>query len=346
MLQRITETRYFAVGVNPFDVMMGNTPINPAFGIPAAYAYISYFFVVPLTFISDQTNVIFTYAIFDIFCLFAGLFLFRKLMGLSYSIIDPFILLIVLISILRLNHIIYLNYGIVSTFGLILTIWGIRSKSVFLTILGAGLTSLKPSLLLPLAIALFISKNFSAFGFIVLINLLTILAVSVWVDKPAWLLIEQLQQTQYYFSNQGFYRWEGIFLFARELIGKRTTIVGLCATIVLLFYYRKKIMTDPIILILLVITSSLCFFYNQEHAWTMAYPILAYCFFILGRNKYVLLPLIILMMFMWLPSSYTYFEAQGLNYYMPIHNLARFSLLLLATVWLVEARLKGRNTLP
>ena len=203
------------------------------------------------------------------------------------------------------------------------------------------LTSLKPSLLLPLALALCFSKNIKLLFIIVVINLVALIIVSVAVQTPALTLLEQLQQTQYYFSDRGFYRWEGLFLFARYLIGKRTTIVGLCATIMLLFYYRKKIVADPIALIILVLTASLCFFYNQEHAWAMAYPILASAFFMLSRHKSVIFPLIFLVLFMVLPSMYIYFESLGFTYYMPLHNLIRFSLLIVASLWLVEVRLRA-----
>jgi hypothetical protein len=343
LLQRIVETKYFLMGVNPFDVMTGNTPVNPAFGTPAAYAYASYIFAIPLSLISDKTAIVFIFAAFDIFCLYAGLFLYRRVNGLNYSIIDPIILSVVLISIVRLDHIVYLNYGIISTFGLILTIYGTGHKNLIFVITGLVLASLKPSLLLPLALALCFSKDIKLLFIIVIINLVALIVVSVSVQTPALILLEQLQQTQYYFSDRGFYRWEGLFLFARDVIGKRTTIVGLCATIMLLFYYRKKIANDPIALIILVLTGSLCFFYNQEHAWTMAYPILATGFFMLPKHKSVIFPLILLILFMVLPSTYIYFESLGFSHYMPLHNLVRFGLLLAASLWLVEVRLGAQE---
>ena len=341
MLQRIVETKYFLTRINPFDVMTGSAPVNPTFGIPAAYAYVSYIFAIPLSLISDKAAIVFIFAAFDIFCLYAGLFLYRKLNELNHSIIDSIVLSVALIAIVRLDHIVYLNYGIISTFGLILTIYGTRYKNLLLIIAGVVLTSLKPSLLLPLALALCFSKNIKLLFIIVIINLVALIIVSVAVQTPALTLLEQLQQTQYYFSDRGFYRWEGLFLFARDLIGKRTTIVGLCATIMLLFYYRKKIVGDPIALIILVLTASLCFFYNQEHAWAMAYPILASAFFMLSRHKLVIFPLIFLVLFMVLPSMYIYFESLGFTYYMPLHNLIRFSLLIVASLWLVKVRLRA-----
>jgi len=343
MLQRIVETKYFLIGINPFDVMTGKAPVNPAFGIPAAYAYVSYIFAIPLSLISNKAASVFIFAAFDIFCLYAGLFLYRKLNELNYSIIEPLVLLVTLIAVVRLDHIVYLNYGIISTFGLILTIYGARYRNLLFIIAGVVLISLKPSLLLPLALALCFSNNIKLLFIILVINLLALMIVSVSVQTLALTLLKQLQQTQYYFSDQGFYRWEGLFLFARDFIGKRSTIVGFCATIMLLFCYRKKIAADPIALIILVLTASLCFFYNQEHAWTMAYPILASAFFMLSRHKLVIFPLIFLILFMVLPSMYTYFESLGVSYYMPLHNLVRFSLLIVASRWLVEVRLREQE---
>ena len=73
----------------------------------------------------------------------------------------------------------------------------------------------------------------------------------------------------------------------------------------------------------------------------MAYPILASAFFMLSRHKLVIFPLIFLVLFMVLPSMYIYFESLGFTYYMPLHNLIRFSLLIVASLWLVEVRLRA-----
>ena len=75
----------------------------------------------------------------------------------------------------------------------------------------------------------------------------------------------------------------------------------------------------------------------------MAYPILASAFFMLPKHKLVIFPLIFLILFMVLPSMYTYFESLGVSYYMPLHNLVRFSLLIVASRWLVEVRLREQE---
>jgi hypothetical protein len=344
ILWRVKETKYFLMGINPFDVLVGNVPINPDIGLPAAYAYVSYIAAIPFSFLSEKISILLLYSKIDILCLYAGIFLYRKIMGNKYSILDPLIILITLSSLVILEHINCLNYGVVSIFGLISTAYGITCKSLRYVLIGIFLVSLKPSLLLPLAIALCLSKNFKALCILIFINVLAISIVSLSVDTPIFTLSKQLQQTQYYFSDKGFYRWEGFFLFARDIIGRQITIVGIFCTTILCFFYRKKINNDPIILITLVIISSLCFFYNQEHAWAMAYPLIAYCFYNITNNKQVMFPLVFLILFMCVPSMYIYFESLGFDRYMALHNIIRFGSLFIAGLWIVRIRLKVQQS--
>ena len=86
ILWRVTEAKYFLMGINPFDVLVGKTSIIPDFGAPAAYTYISYITVIPFAFLTDKTSILLIFSLIDFFCLYAGVFLNRKLIGAKYSL--------------------------------------------------------------------------------------------------------------------------------------------------------------------------------------------------------------------------------------------------------------------
>jgi len=336
ILWRVTESKYYLKGINPFDVFSGNKAVEVNLGMPAAYAFASYLINIPFAILNDNYKILIFYSIIDIFCLYTGLKLIRQKLGIKYSIADPIIIIITLFSLLNLGHIECLNYGIVSVFGLILAIYSVYEKKIALLIIGIILISLKPSLLIPFLVSCLILKKINIFALTVIINI-GILIFSGWIlDESIINLIKQLQETQMYFSRKGFYRWEGIFLILKNWFPVKMTILGIVASVIYIGFYKNKIENNFINELIIITTTSLAFFYNQEHAWAMVYFGMGYCVYKIKDNKILVYPLILIIIFMWIPSQYEVIEKLGFIKYMHYHNLIRFVILIIATGLIIK----------
>ena len=342
LVMRITETKYFLKGVNPFDAFVERVLIDASLGKPAAYTPISYLLMSPFSLIQNKEIILVIYSIADILCLYYGLYLLRKILKVRYTFVDPFLVLIVSISMIRLDHLVYLNYGIISIFGLILALYGGQYKKNYAAIIvGSILVSLKPSLLLPLFVSLILTKNIKIIIIVLLTNITALAIASAVVNESGINLILQLKEAQSIFTAHGFYRWEGFFLFLRDRIGTHATAVGLIATTICMFICRRSMLKSTAININIIIIMSLAFFYNQEHAWTMAYSILAYCLYSIHKARQLIYPTLILIVYMLMPSMYVNIEAQGFIHYMDYHNFVRFGLLILVGVWILNVQNKS-----
>lgn len=337
ILWRITESKYFLDGINPFDVFIGKKEVNIDYGKPAAYSFFSYFFAIPFIFIKNKVVVLAVYSIIDIFSFYASIRIIKYFFKSDSIVVEALTIIIALISMIQLGHIVCLNYGIISTFGLLLTLYGIERRKKFDILIGIFLLSLKPSLVIPLAIYFLISKRYKLLFSLILINFISILIVSIQVDTPPFELAQQLKQTQNYFANNGFYRWEGILLIFKNYIGDKITVVGMILTAIFIFIYKEKIKSNPINIFISVLTLSVSLYYNQEHSWSMAFPILGYCLYLLvEKDRYIMLfPLLLVVSFMVLPSGYIRYESAGFPNYMDYHNLVRFILLIFSSVWIM-----------
>lgn len=126
ILWRVAESKYFLKGINPYQ---GEKDKEIDLGTPAAaYAPTSYILNIPFALLNNNYSIVLIYSIIDIFCLYASLSLIRKKLGLRYSAVDPVIILITLVSLINLDHIRYLNYGIISLFGLVLALKSISES--------------------------------------------------------------------------------------------------------------------------------------------------------------------------------------------------------------------------
>lgn len=203
--------------------------------------------------------------------------------------------------------------------------------------------SLKPSLLIPFVIACIILGYLKAIILVGIINLGMLIVSSYRLEEPAYDLVRQLQETQTYFSNSGFYRWEGIFLILKNSVPLKITLLGVVGAFIYIKLLKNKIKNNFINQLIIITTASLTFFYNQEHAWAMMYVAVGYCIYRLKQNRHLLFPLILIIVFMWMPSLYIDIEKMGFIKYMEYHNLIRFSILMLASGLIVKSEQSPGN---
>jgi hypothetical protein len=338
ILWRVSEGKYFLQGINPYDVFIGHIPIVDSWGKPATYSFISYIFVFPLTLINNTELILICYSCIDIFCLFAGVLFLNKIINKKLPAVSVLTLVTVAISLITLRHIFYLNYGIIAVFGLLLTVYAIPRKLNYLLIIGVFLVGLKPSLALPMCLYFIFCNYWRALFVTLTVYFILGLFMAIQLSTPLFELIEQLQKTQQFFSGNGFYRYEGILLFLRPWIMHKMVFIGLILSGAIFLYFRERL-KDPIVGIILIITLSLSFFFNQEHAWSMAYPIIFYAAYLCTKIKTAVIPLIITMVFITVPSNYVVLEAAGYINYMNYHNILRFGLLIIAAFWLVSCKI-------
>ena len=335
VLWRVTEAKYVLMRINPFDIFMGKIPADLNIGKPAVYAPVSYLFMIPFTFVESKKFILYLYTGLDLFCLCCGIYIIRKSLNVNYDWKDALVLFIIFVSILRLDHIVYLNYGLISVFGLILFFLGQQKNSPVFMVLGIILVSLKPSLLLPLIILLIIKKNFFTLALLLFINIILISVVGVLVDSSILNLIFQMREAQAIFSANGFFRWEGILVVLKPFIGNRITLFGVVGCLLYIFAVHRYA-NGLFAKLTITVVASLTFFYNQEHAWIMVYPLIAYCIYFLSLEKKIAFIFFVLLIFMWMPSMYVQIESKGYGNYMSYHNLFRFSALLVVSTLLLK----------
>lgn len=341
ILWRVTEARYFLLGINPYEVFTENISVIDSWGKPATYSFISYIFAAALSFLTNKHTILIFYSCIDVFCLFGGVYLINKILNKNLPTISLFTIGITCISLIKLGHLIYLNYGLISIFGLLLVFFAIPRKLNYLIVLGAFLVGLKPSIAILMCIYLIVGKYWRVLFLTTSVYLAIGLLSAHQLDTPLYVLIMQLQKTQEYFSNLGFYRFEGLLLFARPFIGHKMTFVGLMISVAIFMVYRRRI-REPMVGVIIIIVLSLSFLFNQEHAWVMAYPIVFFAINAVTQNKLATIPLIILIAFLIVPSNYVAIEAAGYVNYMSYHNIIRFGLLIIAAYWLISYTKKSR----
>jgi hypothetical protein len=340
---RLGEAQYWIKGINPYDVYFGNTPLLLENTSSAGmYSYISYYFCAILIAGFGHQGAVYIFLLIDIICLFFGIVLYNKLLlKTGWQNSDLLVLVITFVGIIQLDHALWLNYGFVSIFGLLLSYYGLQQKSYILVVLGSLLTGLKPSLLIPYVIYLILSKEIKAIILIILAYLVLGQFAAAHINISLLDLFSQLSATQIDWSKKGFFRFEGFFLFLRDIFPNRLTVIGIIATTAILYLSKKKLVEKEHS-ILLVISCSLSFFYNQIHAWLLVYPILMLSIRNFDKQTRNWFPIVFLLLFMWVPPGYTYFESTGFSRYMDYHNLVRFFLLIAATYSIINSDIKRK----
>lgn len=354
-LLRVTEARYFLVGINPYDVFMGREPVISAFGpTPAAYSFFSYFFAglfVKIT--SNQQTQLFIFICLDFASLVAGVLLVNKMMrsfftGPLKSVQQPsktWVLVLVLVcSTYFWQHVYFLNYTLLSVFGLLLVTLGLHKKLTLLPLLGMALIGLRPSLAIPVFVYLVVGKHFKLLALAGLEYLCVLLLASVELQTNPIDLIKQLSEVQRYFSdNLSYYHAEGILLILKTQLGSFLTIASILIVGLVMLMYRKHL-ANPLVSLVLIITCSVSLFYTQVHAWVSVYPILLIALAGVStpadtsKKIFVVSKLLLLVLigFLILPRLSGYVTDEYRYHYLVAQNLVRFGALWFCAVHLVN----------
>lgn len=345
---RLTEARYFILGINPFDVFIDRLPTIQEFGQkPAAYSFFSYYFASILNLITDNffiKSVIF--AVMDVSAVIFGIRVTEKLIDSEPHYSTPLVIAVLLLSPFFWQQLWNLNYTFISVFGLLLVFLGILKKNCGFGLLGMMLIGLKPSLAIPTFMYLFVTKRWDILTLTIPVYVALLLGSAYWIDTNPFAIITQLQDTQRIFATQfGYHHSEGFFLFLRSILIQQMTLFSILVTGVVLILSRKYIY-DALSGMILTVSLSTSLFYNQVHAWPGVYPLLVYAVSlgltkekILLREKFILwLPCLLLIIFIDIPRLASAFDGQYLEYYLSVHNIVRFGFLFWATFLLMQTR--------
>jgi hypothetical protein len=354
-LLRITEAKYFLAGINPFNVFMGYEPIISVYGQkPAAYSFFSYFFAGLFTKITgNQQTQLLIFIWLDFAALVAGILLVNK-MAQSFLKGQPrlaqqpqknWVLLVVLVcSTYFWQHVYFLNYTLLSVFGLLLMIIGLHKKLTLMPLFGMALVGLRPSLAIPVLIYLVVGKHFKLLALASLEYFCVLWLASIKLHADPIDLIKQLAEVQRYFSdNLSYYHAEGILLILKTQLGPYLTIVASLTTGLIMLSYRKHL-ANPLVSLVLIITCSVSLFYTQVHAWISVYPLLLIAFAGtttqcgVKKTIYSMSNLVVLVLtaFLILPRLSGYIAEDFRYYYLVVHNLVRFGALWCCAVYLIK----------
>lgn len=351
-LLRITEAKYFLAGINPYDVFMGIEPIISVYGpTPAVYSFFSYFFAGLFTKIANNEQVqLFLFICLDFAALVAGVLLVNNMM-MSFLAKAPALalpsqknwalVLVLICSTYFWQHVYFLNYTLLSVFGLLLVIWGLHKNLTLLPLFGMALIGLRPSLAIPVFVYLAVSRHWKLFALAGLEYLCVLLLAATKLHADPIDLIKQLSEVQRYFSdNLSYYHAEGILLILKASVGSYLTIISTAIVGIIMFAYRRHL-ANPLISLSLIITSSVSLFYTQVHAWVSIYPILLIAFsgFATGNHaskKYSKVLIFVLISFLIVPRLSGYVSEDLRYHYLVFHNLLRFGALWCCVIYLIR----------
>jgi hypothetical protein len=351
-LLRMTEARYFLAAINPYDVFMDVEPIISVYGPkPAVYSFFSYFFASIFTKITGNEQAqLLLFICLDFVALVAGVLLVNKMISSFWAkpsdlVSQPsknWVLMLVLVcSTYFWQHVYFLNYTLLSIFGLLLVLWGLQKNLTLIPLLGMALIGLRPSLAIPVFIYLLVSKHWKLFTLAVLEYLCVLLAASAKLQANPIDLVKQLGEVQRYFSdNLSYYHAEGILLIVKAQLGSYLTIMSVLIVTIVMIAYRKHL-TNPLISLSLIITSSVSLFYTQVHAWISIYPILLIALSCIATRdhafkKYSKVLIFVLTGFLIVPRLSGYVSEDLRYHYLVFHNLLRFGALWCCVIYLIR----------
>lgn len=344
---RITEAKYFLARINPYDVFMDLKPIVDAYGPkPAAYSFFSYFFAGLLTKITTSLQVqLFIFLCLDYLALALGIVLVIKMNDqLAYNSNRPaslhsrvlMLTLVLVCSTFFWQHVYFLNYTLISTFGLLLLIYGLSKNRLILPLFGMGLIGLRPSLAIPVFLFLILGQHWRILSFSIAGYLLVLLLSSWRLDANPLELVKQLGDIQRHFSdNLSYYHAEGLLLTLKPFLSTQLTVAAAIFTGLIMVYYRKHLW-NPLVSILLVTACSVSLFYTQVHAWISIYPILLVALSPSVKSKHSIIIIAILVGFLVIPRLSGQIPEEYRYQYIVGHNLVRFGALWYCVIHLVN----------
>jgi hypothetical protein len=351
---RVTEAKYFLARINPYDVFMDLKPIVDAYGPkPAAYSFFSYFFAGFLTKITPFSQAqLFIFLCLDFLTLVGGILLVKKMnnrfMDLPAEPFRPYdrnwvLILVLSCSTFFWQHVYFLNYTLISVFGLLLLAYGLSKQQTITPLLGMILIGLRPSLAIPVFIYLAVSKRWRIFSLAVIEYLLVLLFAAWILDVNPIVLVKQLSDTQRHFSdNLDYHHAEGILLSLKPYVGTYlTTVSALVAGLIMLRY--RKYLSNPLISVVLITTCSVSLFYTQVHAWISVYPILLIALSIASTKKNFMMIVGLLIGFLIIPRLSGQIPEEYRYHYIVVHNLVRFGALWYCVILLLNQLIANAN---
>lgn len=324
ILLRVAEGKYFAAGINPFDVYMGTSPIIESYGQPNAYSFISYFYIQPFTLFSEEFYQKFFHFLVDLFSLVMSVFLLGRMLRAPAWVVVASTLPL-LASVFFMQAMWSWNYFIVSGFAVVLTFYGVAERSIFLAVCGMVLAGLKLSLALPMFIVLLFSGQIIIFLTSGIIYTVLLLLAAYQVHENPLMLLVQIKATQSMFSNG----WtDGIFFFLKYMFQISLTELGVLSCIIICFLMRERL-RSPLAGLILSIALSISFFYNPVSCLFLVFIIL---FVSLAMKEW--LSSIILVLIFTVPRLVSLIPAQYTDYYIIFNNGLRCGALLAVTIYL------------
>ena len=351
LLMRLTEAKYFRIQINPYDVFHGVKPAIGAYGNQlAAYSFFSYIFAGLLNKVSNSSQVaILIFICIDFVALIGGVVLTNKIRSrtmdqyFGYKIeiehnennirINLLFMLVLMCSPYFWQHIYFLNYTVLSIFGLLLLIYSLMRGWTPLALCGMFLIGLRPSLAIPVFIYLFFAKRWKILVLSILSYLGILILASWWLHENPIRMIRQLIAIQGHFSNNlGYYHADGFLLALKSILGSYTTLASVIISCLVVAYYRNYL-SNPIISLFLIIAVSTSLFYTQVHAWIGIFPMLLIAITNISRSDRTSMIIVsLLIIFLIAPRLTGYVNEEFRYQYTVIHNMLRFGALWFATV--------------
>lgn len=266
---RLAEARYFTLGINPYSVYIGAQPAIEGMGRPNVYSYVSYIFLSPLALLRLDVANAYVFMVFELILLIFLAVLLQKHFKSSWSSISVGLALI-LCSVFFMQHIRTLNYNVVVATALLTSLWAVSRKRMLIFLATGFLVGLKPTVLIPLLITLFLrGKRREGLALVVLL-LTSLIAVCAYLTISPIEYMIQLSSTSEEWSKMSNL---GLLSAALFLGIQPNTIVSVMLTSIVTMAATRLSDDTAINNYAIVAFASLAFFYNNVHAWIIVFPV-------------------------------------------------------------------------
>lgn len=320
---RVGEARYFRAGSDPYLVLTEKLPRIDGIGPTAAYSFVSYLLVLPLTFVSAAAVRELLFVALEGAVFFAGL----RMVGRSLTNLQPWMLGIVgaslLGSVFFLQHVQNLNYAIVGSSAATLTIFSRRYGKPWQGVIGLLLVAVKPTFAIPVALIMIARREWRVLtlGGAWLSALL--IGAAAWVERnPIRLLLDASNVADRF--NTGY---EGGLLFlAWNIVAPAAVPVGVALCVLVVAAARNHV-SDERVALAVALLLGLSLFYNHVHAWVGVFPLILIAAAGCAYGWEARSALALLLGFVLIPRLLQLAPVGSQDTYMIIHNAARFSIL-------------------
>lgn len=322
---RLAESKYFWMGINPYNVYVGAHPGVDGIGQPNAYSFVSYIFLTPLTIFDAGPFSAFLFAFLDISAFIVALYVMR-----SEHVFSPIAfavtLMILMLSVFFLQHVWTLNYNIIVAAALLTAVWAARKNRLALFLISSFFVGLKPTIFIPFFILLIFRGYWRQAISLGLLQIFALLFACYQMGVVPTAYFAQIVETTEKWTDISNYGILSIIVFVGW---NPSVIVSILASALVMalavWRFDGNLLSDYALCVLV----ALSLFYNHVHAWVIVFPLLAVWIKFCLEGKEPMWVGVVIVLFLIVPRLMSMYPEGFRDTLVLFHNYIRFGALAL-----------------